>query len=270
MNYWPAETANLSECHTPMLRLIASLAEPGRKTAKAYFDAPGWVMAYTTNVWGWTAPGPSGPWGPFFCGGAWVCQHLWEHYSFTRDREYLSHVYPVMKGATEACMHMLLEDEKGKLITNPSTSPENGFRTDEGVRGWVCAGTAVERQIIWELFHNTALAARILNLDEEFRGEIEAARVRIRPPEIGKAGQLMEWGQDWDLNAPEPGHRHTFSRCTRGDRSRRSARRNWPAPCARAWNCGATKAPAGAKRGRSTAGRGCTMGITPTGWCASN
>ncbi len=131
MNYWPAEIANLSECHTPMLRLIASLVEGGRKTAKAYFDAPGWVMAYTTNVWGWTAPGSSGPWGPFFCGGAWVCQHLWEHYSFTRDREYLSGIYPVMKGASEACLHMLVEDGKGKLITNPSTSPVRrrvGFR----------------------------------------------------------------------------------------------------------------------------------------------
>jgi alpha-L-fucosidase 2 len=208
MNFWPAETANLSECHTPMLRLIASLVEPGRKTAKAYFDAPGWVMAYTTNVWGWTAPGGSGPWGPFFCGGAWVCQHLWEHYSFTRDRQYLKSVYPVMKGASEACLHMLVEDAKGKLITNPSTSPENGFRTDDGVRGWVCAGSAVERQIIWELFHNTSMAARTLGVDDPFRKELDTAGARIRPPETGKAGQLMEWGEDWDANAPEPGHRH--------------------------------------------------------------
>ena len=208
MNYWPVETANLSECHTPMLRLIAGLVEPGRKTAQAYFDAPGWVMAYTTNTWGWTAPGGSGPYGPFFCGGAWVCQHLWEHYSFTRDKDYLSKVYPVMKGAAEACLHMLVEDENGKLITNPSTSPENSFKTDDGVRGWTCAGTAVERQIIYDLFHNTAAASRILKLDDDFRKQIETARAKIRPPEIGKGGQLMEWGQDWDLNAPEPGHRH--------------------------------------------------------------
>ncbi len=94
MNYWPAETANLSECHTPMLKLIQSLVEPGTKTAKAYYDAPGWVMAYTTNVWGWTAPGGAGPWGPFFCGGAWTAQHLWEHYAFTRDKDYLKTAYP--------------------------------------------------------------------------------------------------------------------------------------------------------------------------------
>lgn len=208
MNYWPSETANLSECHTPMLRLIQAISEPGRKTAKAYFDAPGWVMAYTTNAWGWTAPGPAGPWGPFFCGGAWVSQHLWEHYSFTRDREYLKGVYPVMKGASEACLHMLVPDENGKLITSPSVSPENGFRTDDGQRGWACAGTAVERQIIWELFNDTIMASHALAADEDFRIRLEEARDKIRPPEIGHAGQLMEWGKDWDLNAPDPHHRH--------------------------------------------------------------
>ena len=208
MNYWPAETANLSEFHEPMLRLIKAMVEPGRKTAKAYFDAPGWVMAYTTNAWGWTAPGPAGPWGPFFCGGAWVSQHLWEHYSFTRDREYLTSVYPVMKGASEACLHMLVADENGKLVTSPSTSPENSFRTDDGQRGWACAGTAVERQIIWELLNNTSMAAHTLNVDPEFRSQVETARDKIRPPEIGKEGQLMEWGKDWDLNAPEQHHRH--------------------------------------------------------------
>jgi len=208
MNYWPAETANLSECHKPMLRLISAMAEPGRKTAQAYFDAPGWMMAYTTNVWGWTAPGPGGPWGPFFCGGAWVCQHLWEHYSFTRVREYLKGAYPVMKGASEACLHMLVADENGKLMTSPSTSPENSFRTDDGQRGWACAGTAVERQIIWELFNNTVLATHALGVDADFRGQLTAARDKIRGPEIGRGGQLMEWGKDWDLNAPEKGHRH--------------------------------------------------------------
>lgn len=208
MNYWPVETANLSECHQPMLRMIESLVGPGQNTAKAYYDSPGWMMAYTTNAWGWTAPGPAGPWGPFFCGGAWVCQHLWEHYSFARDRDYLKRIYPVLKGASEACLHMLVEDEKGRLITSPSTSPENSFRTDDGQRGWACAGTAVERQIIWELFNNTVMASKVLSLAGDFRKQLEAAQARIRPPEIGRGGQLMEWGMDWDLNAPEKGHRH--------------------------------------------------------------
>jgi alpha-L-fucosidase 2 len=208
MNYWPVETANLSECHKPMLRAIEGLVAPGEKTAKAYFDSPGWVMAYTTNAWGWTAPGPGTPWGPFFCGGAWVSQHLWEHYSFTRDRDYLKSVYPVMKGAAEACLTMLLPDENGKLVTSPSTSPENSFRTDDGQAAWTCAGTAVERQIIWELFNNTLMASRTLGVDEELQSFLEAAKTDIRPPEIGKAGQLMEWGKDWDLNAREMSHRH--------------------------------------------------------------
>jgi alpha-L-fucosidase 2 len=208
MNYWPVETANLSECHKPMLRAIQGLVAPGEKTAKAYFNAPGWVMAYTTNAWGWTAPGPGVPWGPFFCGGAWVSQHLWEHYSFTRDRDYLKSVYPVMKGAAQACLTMLLPDENGKLVTSPSTSPENSFRTGDGQTAWTCAGTAVERQIIWELFNNTLMASRTLGVDEELQSLLEAAKTDIRPPEIGKAGQLMEWGGDWDLNAREMSHRH--------------------------------------------------------------
>ena len=208
MNYWPVETANLSECHEPMLRLIRGLVEPGKLTARAYFDAPGWMMAYTTNAWGWTAPGGAGPWGPFFCGGAWVCQHLWEHYAFTRDREYLRTAYPVMKGAAEACLHVLLPDENGKLVTSPSTSPENRFKTDDGQNSWVCAGSAAERQIIWELFHNVSLASRTLAIDEEFRKKVDEAKAKIRPPEIGKGGQLMEWGKDWDLNSAEPKHRH--------------------------------------------------------------
>ena len=208
MNYWPVETANLSECHKPMLRAIEGLVAPGEKTAKAYFDAPGWVMAYTTNAWGWTAPGPGVPWGPFFCGGAWVSQHLWEHYAFSRDREYLKRVYPVMKGAAEACLAMLVPDENGKLVTSPSTSPENSFRTDDGQAAWTCAGTAVERQIIWEHFNNTIMAARRLGVDPEFLGRLVTAKDAIRPPEIGHAGQLMEWGKDWDLNAREMSHRH--------------------------------------------------------------
>jgi alpha-L-fucosidase 2 len=209
MNYWPVETANLSECHLPMIGLIKGLVEPGRKSAKAYFDAPGWFMGFTTTPWGYTPPGSSGPWGPFFSGGAWTCQHLWEHYVFTRDRQYLAGAYPVMKEAAQCSLHMLVEDDNGKLVTSPSTSPENYFKTDAGVRGWVCEGGAMERQIIWELFNNTIMASKELGLDAEFRAQLETARAKIRPPEIGRAGQIMEWGKDWDLNAPEPAHRHT-------------------------------------------------------------
>jgi alpha-L-fucosidase 2 len=201
MDYWCAEPANLGECHLPMIRLVEGLVAPGRKTAGAYFNAPGWVMAMMTNPWGWTAPGWYGRWGSFFGGSGWVCQHLWEHYAFTRDRSYLKRVYPVLKEACAFYRAILVADEKGFLITAPSTSPENSFITDRGETSWVCAGSAIEREIIWDLFGNTIAAAKILGVDEGFRNDLAGKRARIRPPEIGRGGQLMEWGKDWDLNA---------------------------------------------------------------------
>jgi len=208
MNYWGVESGNLSECHLPMIRLIEGLVEPGRKTARAYFDAPGWVCAYTTNAFGFTSPGYGLPFGPFFGGSAWDCQHLWEHYAFSRDRDYLASVYPTMKEACEFYLATMVPDEKGFLITSPSVSPENSFKTDAGVRGSVTEGTAVEREVIWDMFTNTIQACKTLNTDGEFRAKLEAAKAKIRPLEIGKAGQLEEWGADWDLNDPEPTHRH--------------------------------------------------------------
>jgi alpha-L-fucosidase 2 len=208
MNYWPSETANLSEMHLPAIRFDAALVKPGTVTAKTYYDAPGWVVAYTANAWGWTSPGAGMPWGAFFGGGGWMMQDLWEHYAFSRDREYLRTYYPVLRGSAEFYLSILVPDKNGKLITSPSLSPENSFRTDEGVSGSVVDGSAVEREIIWDLFTNTIAASKVLNTDPEFRAKLEEARARIRPLEIGKAGQLEEWGHDWDLNAREMNHRH--------------------------------------------------------------
>jgi alpha-L-fucosidase 2 len=208
MNYWPSETANLSELHLPAIRLDASLVKPGEKTAQRYYNAPGWVVAYTTNAWGWTSPGAGLPWGPFFGGGGWISQDIWEHYAFTRDVAFLRTYYPVLKGSAEFYFSILVPDGNGKLITSPSLSPENNFKTDQGVVASVVDGSAVEREIIWDLFTNTIAASKILDLDAEFRQKLETAKAAIRPLEIGKAGQLEEWGHDWDLNAPEMNHRH--------------------------------------------------------------
>jgi alpha-L-fucosidase 2 len=210
MNYWPAEPTGLSEMHQPMLRHIESLVAPGAKTAQAYFGpgTPGWVTAAKSNVWGWTSPGAKLPWGVWFGSNGWLCQHLWEHYAFTRDRDYLRSVYPVMKGACEFWLTQLVEDTGGKLITSPSSSPENNFKTNAGMRSSVCEGATMELAIVWDLFDNTARACSTLGLDADFKRKIEAARERIRPLQIGKAGQLLEWGEDWDLNAPDPKHRH--------------------------------------------------------------
>lgn len=208
MNYWPSETANLSEMHLPAIRFDASLVKPGTKTARAYYNAPGWVVAYTANAWGWTSPGAGLPWGPFFGGGGWIAQDIWEHYAFSRDRDFLRTYYPVLKGSAEFYLSILVPDSNGKLITSPSLSPENKFRTDDGQIASVVDGSAVEREIIWDLFTNTIAASKVLNTDHEFRLKLEAAKAAIRPLEIGKAGQLEEWGHDWDLNAPEMNHRH--------------------------------------------------------------
>ena len=208
MNYWPVETANLSELHLPAIRFDRSLMEPGRKTAQAYYNAPGWAVAYTANAWGWTAPGAGMPWGPFFGGGGWIAQDVWEHYAFTRDRDYLKTYYPVLRGSAEFYLSILVPDRQGGLITSPSLSPENSFRTDKGVEASVVDGSAVEQEIIWDLFTNTITASEILDVDPAFRAKLAAAKSKLAPLQIGRAGQLEEWGHDWDLNASEMNHRH--------------------------------------------------------------
>jgi len=206
MNYWPAEVCNLAECHLPLFDLLESLREPGRKTAKAYYNCPGFVFHMITNVWGWTSPGWSAGWGFFPCGGAWLCQHLWEHYAFSGDKEFLRRAYPTMKESAIFFLNYMVEDKKGRLVTAPSTSPENRFRTPDGKSASVCVGAAMDREIIWDLFTNCIEASQALGVDEGFRKKLFEARARIAPPEIGKYGQLMEWGEDFD--EVEPGHRH--------------------------------------------------------------
>ena len=206
MNYWPAETCNLAECHRPMIELTKSLVEPGWKTAQAYFNAPGTVFHMITNVWGWTSPGWSAGWGFFPTGGAWMCQHLWEHYAFSGDKQYLAEVYPTLKEYCVFFLHYLIDDGQGHLVTAPSTSPENRFRTAEGKVASVSIGAAMDRQIIWDLFTNTIEASEALGIDEAFRQKLIDARAKLLPPQIGKHGQLMEWSEDFD--EPEPGHRH--------------------------------------------------------------
>jgi alpha-L-fucosidase 2 len=210
MNYWPAEPTGLGEMHTPMLRHIQSLAEPGSNTAKAYFGpaTPGWVTGPKSNVWGWASPGARLSWGVWFGSNGWLCQHLWEHYAYSRDLNYLRAVYPTMKGASEFWLNQLVAGKDGKLITSPSSSPENFFITEKHMKSSVCEGATMEKSIVWDLLNNTAQAAAVLGNDEPFRKKVEATRDRIQPPQIGKAGQLMEWEGDWDMNSDDMHHRH--------------------------------------------------------------
>ena len=142
MNYWPAEICNLTELHQPLFSLIASLVEPGRKTAKAYYDAEGWVGFLLANPWGYTSPGESASWGSTVSCSAWLCQHLWDHYLFTRDLAFLRWAYPILKGAAEFYQDILVPTNDGRwLVTSPSNSPENAFLTDSGKPAHVCMGT---------------------------------------------------------------------------------------------------------------------------------
>ena len=169
MNYWPAQVCNLSELEEPLNRLIASLVEPGRRTAKAYYNARGWVAHVITNPWGFTAPGESASWGATTGGSAWLCEHLWEQYAFTLDHEFLRWAYPIMRGCAEFYLDNIWEEpQHGWLVTGPSNSPENAFLLD-GRPVHVCMGPTIDMQQLRELFANTAEAARILGLDVEFR-----------------------------------------------------------------------------------------------------
>jgi alpha-L-fucosidase 2 len=207
MNYWPALTTNLIECDEPLVRLIESLVEPGRRTAKAYYNAPGWVAHVITNVWGFTSPGEHASWGATNSGSGWLCRHLFAHYAFTLDRAFLQRVYPVMKQSAEFYLATLVDDgQHGWLVTGVSNSPENAFRTADGQTANVCMGPTVDQQIIRELFGNVIESAQILGTDAEFAKQLAAARSKLAPHQIGKYGQLQEWLEDFD--EAEPHHRH--------------------------------------------------------------
>jgi alpha-L-fucosidase 2 len=207
MNYWPAEVTNLAECHQPLLAFIDSLREPGRKTAKTHYGASGWVVHTISNIWGYTSPGEHPSWGQFPAAGAWLCRHLWEHYAFGGDRKFLKTAYPIMKEAAEFFLDFLIaEPRQGWLVTAPSNSPENRFRTADGTEANVCMGPSMDEQILWDLFTHCIEAARVLGTDQAFAGKLEKARARLVPPRIGRHGQLQEWMEDFE--EPEPGHRH--------------------------------------------------------------
>lgn len=212
MNYWPAETCNLPECHQPLLEFIGSLAVTGKKTAEINYGARGWTAHHNSDIWAQSAPvgdyGHGDPvWAFWPMAGAWLCQHLWEHYAFGRDDAYLrDKAYPIMKEAALFCLDWLIPDENGKLITNPSTSPEHKFRTEDGALAAVSAASTMDLSLIWDLFTNCIEASEALGSDEAFREELIAARSRLFPLQIGKHGQLQEWYQDFEDE--DVHHRH--------------------------------------------------------------
>ena len=208
MNYWPAETTNLSECHLPEIDLIDKMRPSGRETAKNYFNIDeGWFAAKKSDVWGFTMPYKPA-YGIFMGGSAWLCQDVWEYYSFTRDKEYLEKQgYPVLKEASEFYLNFLTEKD-GKLISSPTASPENSFRYNNGTYQ-ICAGTELDHRVIEELLNNTIQAAKELGVDDSFRMELEEAVAKIPQPQISQAtgGGIQEWYQA-DFEEVEVKHRH--------------------------------------------------------------
>ncbi|NOS70983.1 MAG: glycoside hydrolase family 95 protein [Verrucomicrobia bacterium] len=207
MNYWPAQVGNLSELQEPMNKLIASLVVPGRKTAKAYYNSRGWIAHVITNPWGFTAPGEHASWGATTSGSAWLCEHLWTQYAYTRDRKFLAWAYPIMKECALFYLDNIWEEpDHHWLVTGPSNSPENSFKLPDGRTAQVCMGPTIDMQLLRELFSNTTRAAEILGIDEDLRRELEQKRARIAPNQIGPDGRLQEWLKPYP--EPEPHHRH--------------------------------------------------------------
>ncbi len=207
MNYWPAEVCNLSECTLPLFDLIDSLRTPGSQTARIHYGSRGFVAHHITDAYGFTTPGDGAQWGLWPMGAAWLCQHLWEHFAFNQDLDFLERrAYPVMKEAAEFFQDYLVKDPQGRLVTGPSMSPENTYRLPNGQSGVLCMGPSMDTQIVRDLLSHCLRASELLKTDAELRGQWKKILAQLPPMQIGKHGQIMEWADDYD--EPEPGHRH--------------------------------------------------------------
>lgn len=209
-NYWGAETTNLSEMHMPLLQFTSRLAESGAVTARHYFGIDeGWCLGHNTDIWALTNPvglhSGSPCWAFWNMGGAWVTTHIWEHYLFSRDKEFLRAYYPILLGAAKFCLNWMVE-KNGELITSPGTSPENRYVTYDGYKGAVSYGNTSDLAMIRECLLDAVAASRELNTDKEFRSRAEKALAKMRPYRIGPKGNLMEWYHDFEDEDPQ--HRH--------------------------------------------------------------
>ncbi|MBP5330490.1 MAG: glycoside hydrolase family 95 protein [Lachnospiraceae bacterium] len=211
MNYWPAETCNLSECHLPLFNLIERMLPNGRKTAKVMYGCRGFVAHHNTDIWGDTAPQDVCLSATFWeMGAAWLCLHIWEHYTFTNDIDFLNRYFPIMCEAARFLLDFMIEDN-GNLVSCPTLSPENEYRLPNGEKGVICKGASMDSQITAELFDDCLraffeLTAADKNNIKELITEIEVAVKKLPPISIGKYGQIMEWAEDYEET--DPGHRH--------------------------------------------------------------
>jgi alpha-L-fucosidase 2 len=209
-NYWICEAGNLSECLTPLVKLVEGLRTSGASTAEQMYGVPGWVTHVVTNAWGYSAPGWGLGWGIFVTGGVWIALLLWEHFRFTGDHVYLrDRAYPVLRDAAKFFLSYLVEHPQKKwLVTGPSNSPENWFiAPDSGKPCSDSMGATCDRVLVYALLSACIDASTILAIDQKLRRQMADARNRLSPLQIGKHGQLQEWLEDFD--EAEPNHRHT-------------------------------------------------------------
>ena len=208
MNYWPAEVTNLSSLTQPLFQFTSNLVAPGEKTAKAYYDAGGWVAHVISNPWFYTSPGEGADWGSTLTGGAWLTTHIWEHFRFTKDTAFLKKYYPLMKGAAQFLQSILIREPKhGWLVTAPSNSPENTYIMPNGFHGQTALGPTMDMQISRQLFHACIEASDILQTDKEWRNELKKIVPQLAPNQISpRDGGIQEWLDDWP--SADPHHRH--------------------------------------------------------------
>lgn len=211
MNHWPLEQAGLSELYQPLTTLIERLIPSGEGTARTFYGnkADGWVLHMMTNVWNYTAPGEHPSWGATNTGGAWLCAHLWEHYLYTQDQEYLRRIYPILKGAARFFSSTTVQEPgHGWLVTAPTSSPENSFYVpgDSVTAVSICMGPTMDVQLLTELYTNVITAARLLNCDADYAARLEADLKKFPPMQISKEGYLQEWLEDY--KEAEVHHRH--------------------------------------------------------------
>jgi alpha-L-fucosidase 2 len=219
MNYWPAESANVGDLAEPLFDLIREVADQGAQVANEHYGAMGWVFHQNTDLWRVAAPMDGPNWGTFAVGGAWLCTHLWEHYEYTRDREFLKASFPLIEGSVRFFLDVLVKHPAGQwLVTNPSTSPENF--PDSGDNGpffdevtgsrlpgtTICAGSSIDLQILDDLFGYYLRAAEVLGERGPMLDQVRQARAQLMPPQIGADGALQEWADDW--KSLEENHRH--------------------------------------------------------------
>jgi alpha-L-fucosidase 2 len=219
MNYWAVESGNLSECAEPLIRMVRELTDQGTQVAKEHYGARGWVFHQNTDLFRVAAPMDGPTWGTFTVGGAWLCTHLWEHYLYTLDHNFLNEAFPLIEGSVQFFMDFLVPHPNGKwLVTNPSTSPEN-FPDGGGNKPYfdevtasfregttICAGSSMDMQILYDLFGYYLSAADILGKRDTFVQKVKSARAKLVPPQIGQDGSLQEWADDW--KSLEKNHRH--------------------------------------------------------------